>query len=279
MISISKSASLKEQATNYLQSEEFKKLIPYLMSGGAGALAGGVLTGRRREERGEGRMGYLGRILRNALITGGLAGGAHYMLGQGAEKTVGNLQDSSKALTGTPGDEGPAATAAKNILFSPVTAAAAGAGALALTHDNAVMGAGNKDDFRKRLSKELGGSRDAAWLRTATPKELADAVAKLKDPTAIESAERLRRAAGLASSRIEPGGHGIGNLLQAIPGVSDEAAAATKGALSTIGRKGLGTFGQNWPRRTGRGALALTAASIPAIIGSLITSDSSPSTT
>jgi hypothetical protein len=275
MISHQKSAALKEQATNYLQSDDFKSIVPYLMSGGVGALAGGAMTGRRRKDSGEGRLGYLARILRNALITGGLAGGAHALLDKGVEKTVGNLSDSSKALTGTPGDEGPMATATKNIAFSPLTAAGAGAGALALTHNNSTIGAGDTSDAMKRFSKDLPGKHDSAWMRTSTPGEIASTLEGIADPKKVETLERLRRAAGVPSSHITPGGNGIGNLLEKIPGID---AANVKGALSSAARRGpLSTFGQSWPRRAGRGALALTAASLPALIGALVTSDSSPS--
>lgn len=271
MISHQKSAALKEQATNYLQSDDFKSIVPYLMSGGVGALAGGAMTGRRRKDSGEGRRGYLTRILRNALITGGLAGGAHALLNKGIDKTVGNLADSPKALTGTPGDEGPLATATKNIAFSPLTAAGAGAGALALTHNNSIIGAGlaGKSDALAQFGKEVGG-KGKAWLSTATPDQIAAEVNKLA-PGAQGNAERLRRIAGLASSRIEPGGKGIGNLLEKIPGLN---APGVKGALSAGSRRGpLGTLGQTWPRRAGRGALGLTAASLPALLGALVTSD------
>ena len=274
MISHQKSAALKEQAANYLQSDDFKSIVPYLMSGGVGALAGGAMTGRRRKDSGEGRLGYLARILRNALITGGLAGGAHALLNKGVEKTVGNLADSSKALTGSPGDEGPMATAAKNIAFSPLTAVGAGAGALALTNNSSTFGAGDNSDALKRFGKELPGKYDSAWMRTATPDEVAAVTKNVTDPNQIKMLERLRRAAGVPSSYIEQGGKGIGNLLEKIPGID---AAAVKGTLSSAARRGpLSTFGQSWPRRTGRGALALTAASLPALIGALVTSDSSP---
>ncbi len=273
MIDLAKQASLKDQASNYLQSEDFKKLVPYLMSGGAGALIGGAVTGRRREEKGEGRLGYLGRILRNAVITGGLAGGAHYLLGKGTEKTIGNLSDSSKAISGTAGDEGPAATAAKNILFSPLTAAGAGAGTLALTHNNSIIGAGNKAPFLKRFGDMVG--KGTSWLETATPDEAAAAVKKLA-PSEIATAERLRRRAGVPSSLIEDGGSGIGNLMQKIPGMGNGRAEAVKGAISTLGRRGLSTLGQTHTRRAMRGALGLTAASLPALIGALVTSKSTP---
>ena len=71
--------ALKGQASDFLQSDQFKTLAPYLISGGAGAVLGGLMTGRRRKRQGEGRLGHLGRVLRNALLAGGLAGGGHYL--------------------------------------------------------------------------------------------------------------------------------------------------------------------------------------------------------
>jgi hypothetical protein len=46
--------------------------------------------------------------------------------------------------------------------------------------------------------------------------------------------------------------------------------------LSNISRRGpLSTFGQTTPRRIGRGALGLTAAAVPSMLGALLTTDKS----
>ena len=82
MISHQKSAALKEQATNYLQSDDFKSMVPYLMSGGVGALAGGAMTGLHA--RGAGLVDQ----------------------GKDVAANPGQLLDKGAVLAGDPGDEG-----------------------------------------------------------------------------------------------------------------------------------------------------------------------------
>jgi len=237
------------------------------MSGGAGAVAGGLFTGRRRKEKGEGRAGYLGRILTNALLAGGMTGGAHYLGAKGLENTVGNLADSSKSISGGKGDEGPMVTAVKNLAFSPLIAGAAGATALGATHGNSLIGAGNTASPGRRLTTLLGPDADADWMHNATPKQVSDRLATLP-AASLDEAERLRRAAGVPSARVTPSN--IGGLLQRL-GISPDKASTIQGAVSNVGRRGLKTFGQSVPRVAGRGALALTAASLPALIGAMVT--------
>lgn len=57
---------------------------PYLAAG-AGALAGGGLTMLKKREEGESRMGRLGRILANAAIVGGAAGGGTALMQKGIQ--------------------------------------------------------------------------------------------------------------------------------------------------------------------------------------------------
>jgi len=250
---------LKDQAGDFLGSEDFKKIMPYLLSGGAGAAVGGVMSGRRRKENGEGRVGYMGRILRNALMAGGLAGGSHYLLGKGLDKTLGSI-DGQHVRTGKGEDSGPLASTVKNVSFSPLTAAAAGGAGLVMTHGNELIGAGNagKASNLKALAKQLKGM-DVDVLKSKNVNEIADLV-----PDHLED---TRRAAGLASSKIGPGQE----FLKSIPGLTPEKAEKLKGYLSTIGRKGMSTFGQSHTRRAGRGALGLAAAGVPALAGAFMT--------
>ena len=265
-----KPTNLRDQAASYLNSDAFKSLVPYLMSGGVGAIAGGAMSGRRRADSGESRVGYLGRILRNALIAGGLAGGAHYLGAKGLEKTVGNMSDSSTVLSGTPNDEGPLSTTVKNVAFSPITAASSGLGALAATRGHSIIGAGSTDDYSKRLLQMLPG-KDKAWANSASADEVAEAVRALPAGTQPK-AEQLRRLAGLPSSNVADGS--VGNLLERA-GLSSEKAQSAQGALSTVRRRGLGILGQSTPRLIGRSAIGMAAAGIPAIIGALITNKTS----
>lgn len=268
---------LTKQAEDYAQSDAFRQLLPYLLSGGAGALGGALMTGRRRRHRDEGRLGYLGRVLRNALVVGGLAGGAHALLGQGLSRTMGGL---TEGATGTAGNEGPLAATTKNILFSPVTAAGAGGAALLATHGRPLIGAGDPSNYVNRLSRALGGlgknpnQYTPEWLRSAAPAEINEVMRRFDDPAnpaARAAMERIRRGAGLASSHIGPGNN-VGNLLLRL-GMSQEGAETAKGFLSSARRNLLGTLGNTPGRTAWRGGLGLTAAAIPAMVGSYITSD------
>lgn len=257
--------SLQSQAGDYLESDDFKSIMPYLLSGGAGAVAGGLATGRRRARDGEDRGSYLARVLRNALVAGGLASGGHYLVNKGLDSTVGSLNDSN-SISGHEGQEGPLATATKNIAFSPLTAAGAGATALMATHDNKRIGAGSTDDALYSFAKKTPNSPEPQLLRAGSS---ADEIANLGGD------ERLRQRAGLPSSNMTERQR---QILRKIPGVKDDAAAKKlKGMLSTATRRGpLSTFGQTPLRRTGRGALGLAAAGVPALLGAILTDKAEP---
>lgn len=247
--------ALKAQAGSFLESDELKSMLPYLISGSAAAAAGGLASGRRREEKGESRGGYLARVLRNAVIAGGLGAGGHYLVNKGLESTVGGLAD-EQAISGDADNEAPLATAVKNVAFSPLTAAGSGALALGMTHNKPIIGAGDTSDFLDRFAKETG--QKAKTLRTMTPEEIGQ----------LGGSERLRQLAGLPSDRMREGT----KFVEKIPGVKDPAAV--KGSLSSLLRRGpLSTFGQSNPRRAGRGALALAAAGVPALLGALLTNE------
>jgi len=262
----------KSKLADLAGSDELKAVLPYLLSGGAGALAGGMVTGRQKEDENETRAGYLGRVLRNALLTGGLAAGGHYLLGKGLEATVGQTNDTP--ASGMP-EKGPLENAVRNIAFSPLTAAGAGASALYATHDLKHVGAyrkGAPEAFLKRFQSHTTGAPSSNTLRhTATAKEIGDlerAMGALNDG-------RARRLAGLPSDIMEPR-HRLLNripqsVLNRIPGV-DGDVTKLKGALSTALRRGpLSTFGQSHPRRMMRGTLGLVAAGVPALLGAFLT--------
>lgn len=59
------------------------KVLPYLLSGGAGAAAGGFLTSRTPERPGEDRGSRRKRILRNAALLGAGTAGAHKLINDG----------------------------------------------------------------------------------------------------------------------------------------------------------------------------------------------------
>jgi hypothetical protein len=276
---------LGAQASDFAQSDDMKALLPYLLSGGTAAAIGGMTTGRQRKEKGEERSGYLGRVLRNALIAGGLGAGGHYLVNKGLDSTVGGL----RAVEGGDGEvtRGPTETLLKNVAFSPLTAAGAGASALYATHKMPGIGAGDTKDFMNAMVADnkghfaaMGGKGDLteSRLRAMTARQIGDL--ERHAMAAGPYSDRARRMAGLASDVVEPR-HGLDKLpqglLDRLPGVKgaggrDEQLRALKGFLSTAKRKHLGsTLGQSNIRRAGRGALGLAAAGLPALLGSFVT--------
>lgn len=263
---------IKNQASDYLQSDDFKSLLPYLMSGGTGALVGGMLTGRRRAESGEGRGAHMRRILLNALMAGGLAGGGHYLLNKGLNSTVGAV-DEKHTLSGGDEDPSPLSSAVKNIAFSPLTAAGAGATALAATDGHSFLGAG------RQIAEE---KLRAISLKTGTPVDLLKDMAPHEVDTLIEKA-RLGQLPGSKGKMLPAADISLkSRQLAGLPSAEGRGSlkflgglGKYKGGVSNALRRNpiLSTFGQTYPRRAMRGALGLAAAGIPALIGSFLTSD------
>ena len=67
------------------------KILPSLLAGGAGALAGGTLTAMSPEREGESRGSRRWRILRNALLLGGAGAGGTALLQKGVHNTMTTL--------------------------------------------------------------------------------------------------------------------------------------------------------------------------------------------
>ena len=282
-----------ESVKNFAGSDELKSVLPYLLSGGAGAVMGGMASGRQREEEGEERSSYLGRVLRNALMAGGVAAGGHYLVNKGFDSTVGSMASASDG-------EGALSTTTKNIAFSPLAALGAGGTALYATHS--IPGIGAKDGIADNMADMLAKTKDhfeasggvgdltEKRLRAMTAGEIGNLERAAMTATGGTYSDRARRMAGLASDVVDPERHlkgfmGLDNLapqklLDAMPGTRgisgrDEQLRALKGFLSTAKRKHLGsTFGQSTMRRTGRGALGLAAAGVPALLGALLTRES-----
>jgi hypothetical protein len=259
---------LKERAGEFAQSDELESALPYLLSGGAGALAGGLVTGRQREEKGEDRSAYLKRVLRNALVAGGLASGGHYLLNKGVESTVGSLADENALTGGTQtGEQGPLGALARNVAFSPLTAIGAGAAALKATHNSDIIGHGKPDVALKAFMKNTGTTLGADELRhLSSPGDIA----------ALGGDDTLRQKAGLPSTKMRPGTEFLNKIpqgvLDRIPGV-DGDVSKLKGGLSSLTRRAGRTFGQTHGRRAMRGSIGLAAAGVPALIGALLTDE------
>lgn len=244
-----------EKLSELANSEELKKALPYLLAGGIGAGAGAIATGSRNVDKDETRLQHLGRVLRNALITGGLAAGGTALVNQGIKHTAGAV-DKENFSTGSPGNEGPLSTGLKGALFSPVSAGLAGATGLALTHNFSNVGAGTGDmaNKAKLLAQRLGMSE--ADFAPKTSKQIDDLIrtAAGNDSATLKELMRLRRAAGIA---------GGDNALKRI--------------VSLVSRRGpMSTFGQTAGRRFGRASLGGFAAAVPALVGAALTSDTRP---
>ena len=245
--------SATQGASKAIGDIDINKIAPYLLAGGVGAAAGALTTGKRRKKKGEGRLSHLGRVLGNALMAGGLAGGGAALLHKGYKSTTGAADDVAKA---TEPNEGPLESTVRGVAFSPLTAVGAGAAGLGLTRDNKTFGAGGDDAAKhlKALAIKLGlketdlqGGISAADVNakiqsTADPSKIGKTFADL---------ERNRRMANVAG--------GSTKLHQIASRVSRNSP--------------LSTFGPTWGRRAGRGVLGLTAAALPAIIGSFATKD------
>lgn len=257
---------MTEKFNEITNSEEFKKALPYLLAGGLGASAGALATGGRNKRKDESRMSHVGRVLRNALLTGGLAAGGTALVNAGLDNTV-RAVDKDNFATGGPGNEGPLSSGLKDALFSPVSAVGAGGLGLALTHNAGSFGAGKADKANnvKLLRQRLGMSEgdfapktsadiDAAIRSKATPAfKGAPFAPPTPDKQVLAELMRLRQRAGMIGGDTR-----------------------LKRIASAVTRRGpLATFGQTAGRRVGRGALGLATAAIPALAGALLTNDTS----
>lgn len=248
-----------------LGSDQVKSLLPYLLAGTGGAVLGGAMTGGRREGEDESRMSHLGRILRNAAITGGLAAGSTALIRKGLDSTYGAV-DKANPVTGSAGNEGPASTLARSIAFSPLTAGVSGAAGLAATSRFPGMGNGSK-----RRTDNLGLLAKALGVDSTALGEMAPDVVHKK----ITDAQAPRNVtANGATTRVTPKFDIPLNTLRGRAGIPFAGDSRAHRILSRIANTGpMKTFGTTTGRRIGRGALGLAAAGLPALIGALATND------
>lgn len=250
-------ASGADQAKSMAGNVDVQKLMPYLLAGGAGAVGGAALSGRRKARAGETRGQYLTRILRNAVTAGALTGVGSYAAGEGFKKTVGKV-DLENPITGTEGDQGPVAAGTRQALFGAPAAVIAGGIGLGATVGRPGIGSGINS---KALSD--AGDKLTAGLKAKFGDQLPAGMDDLKalqaqarrDPSALRAAigkdaDLLHEAARLGIN-LHP------------KGLARNAQTAAHIPSLLMGRT-------KW-RRTGRSALGLGAALLPAIAGSLIT--------
>jgi hypothetical protein len=248
---------------------DVQKLLPYLLAGGAGAVGGAALSGHRRKRTGETRGQYLTRILRNAVVAGGLVGGGSYLAGEGFKKTLGSV-DLEHPMTGGKDDANPIGEAGKETLFGYPTAAAAGAGTLFATRNRPLIGATpDLADAEKVLmagiEKKHGqlpvDAKDLAALKNLSGNDNA----RLRD--VIGDAPKMRDLAVKLGLNM----HDASKTIK-IPGLNKTIAAKHMAhdlvaPLSKI-------VGRTWPRRIGRAGVGAAGALIPAAIGAILTSKS-----
>ncbi len=302
---VDKVKGLAGQAEGFVNDRpDLKKLLPYLLAGGAGAAAGGVLTGKRKARTGETRGQYLMRILRNASVAGGLAGGGSYLAHEGFKKTLGSV-DVANPLTGKEGDQGPLASAARNVAFSPVTAGAAGLAGLGATAKLPGIGAnpnaaehatntlaGIKQEGGGKLPKGIKTMADVKMRGVANP---ADLQSMLGDPSTPAGKGLRSEAHNAGLNTHDPGavtklpdklrvpesiplprGHKIpipgGGKEIPLPGsVAGREFKGLAHKTTELGRLPSALLGRSTKRRIGRGAVGVASALIPALIGAIAT--------
>lgn len=300
---IKEAAALMEQAKGALAAgsdrikglsadPEIQKLLPYLLAGGAGALGAGFLSGRRRTRSGETRGQYLTRILRNAALAGGLAGGGSYLAHQGFKKTLGSV-DLENPITGREGDQGPVGAGYRDILFNPLTAAGAGLGTLGATAGRKMIGANPNDaahadalfasmELRNggKLPKGITNLKSLEALAISNPDAFKSLMAGNIPALADESSSLLGSPADgkfmrshAAAAGLNPhdpnAAHVLPKLLQKITG--RESVSGVRHKLYEGMRLPSRLLGRSAKRRAGRGALGIGAALIPAIAGAITT--------
>lgn len=263
-----------------LENPEVHKLIPYLLAGGAGAVGGAALSGTRRKRSGETRGEYLARILRNAVIAGGLVGGGAYLAGEGFKKTLGSV-DLERPVSGN--GEDPASSLARHLAFHPLIAAGTGTAAIgsaALSGNDKAVNA-SKSELMKTLSARFGGSlptdlKDAEDLKVISkldPKRFqrllsGEAVQKLNDRSVFinfgdRAAEKeLRRLAALSGINPHDASHTVNVMGKSF---------APRRVAYELAEPLRAFFGRTAKQRIGRGAMGLMAAAVPAILGATLT--------
>lgn len=237
-----------DSATNFVKDPAN---LPMLV-GGAGALAGGLMTGDRRKAYGESRTGHLGRVLRNALLTGGLAGGGALALRSAVNNTVGAV-DMEHPITGSDQNVSPVVQTAERATSSPLAGAASATGALALTRNWKGLGsAGPRDAMRKGL---LSRMVDHGYMNKSDTPEVLGAVpgAKMRDfaKTFVDSGgpnsgikDQELKSLFRQSGMVDPRTTGLNKIWQAVSRnpVANEMIGTTPGRAAIRGGMATGAY-------------------------------------
>jgi hypothetical protein len=180
------------------------KLLPYLIAGGGGALAGGALTAAGGERPGEGRWGRRWRVLRNALLLGGAGAGATALVNKGINDTV------TAPLPAN--DQDPTSKTVHNIANNPWTRGGAAAGGawsigkqVGKEEQNAAYNSRyqiDRDSAQARAPKDLAGGGNKKDLRDT----LARGISNNTPANPATTPDRSQAAAALDPSHYRAAG-------------------------------------------------------------------------
>ena len=228
------------------------KLLPALLAGGAGALAGGTLTAMSPERQGESRGSRRWRILRNALLLGGAGAGGTALLQKGIDSAITNPLPAN--------DKEPFIEKIHDLASGKwgIGAGAAGAGigigGQALKEEqnagNSILGAVNGTDYQQKLPRPAVEAGLASRIGTKGSKGF----------TALEKGHV--REAGINLPRLMSKVNPAANINWKDKGLED---------LKLFGSRVTGAGRKAGPWRRGK-AVAIAAA-IPALAAYLTNQD------
>jgi hypothetical protein len=247
-------ASGASQAKSMAGNVDVQKLMPYLLAGGAGAVGGVALSGRRKARQGETRGQYLTRILRNAVITGALTGAGSYAAGEGLKKTFGKV-DLENPITGTESDQGPLAATGRKALFGLPAAVISGGVGLTATVGGKRLGANpNLGEAEKILMSGLKRKHGANLPADITDVEVLKYMAK-SEPDALRNLLKGDKALIHEAKRLGLNTHALGSIAR---------------KAHEVARIPSNLMGRTNGRRIGRSAIGLGAAFVPALAGAIL---------
>lgn len=283
---IKEAAALMDQAKDALsggadkvkgmtENVDVQKLLPYLLAGGAGAVGGAALSGRRKERAGETRGQYLTRILRNAVAAAALTGAGSYAATKGFQKTLGKV-DLEHPITGTADDQGPAAAAGRRFAFGYPAAGIAGTAGLVATAGGKFIGANPNaadagEELLEALKRKTGGLPTGAdsvkglkGLSKTDPASFQYLLGELKDADGkvVTESKELRQLAQRAGFNTHDPA--------AVTKVFGKELTGVRSKLHTAGKLPSALLGRSPLRRAGRAGIFGVSALIPAVVGSIL---------
>ena len=266
------SGSVTDTIKGFVEDGGLKKILPALLAGGGTALAAGAITKRHKKPNGkkEDRKDYTKRLLRNALVAGGLgaAGTAAVQYGLG--------QFAKESPTPMEGVDNPLEEATKNVTYSPLVGAGAGlATLLGLKGGVDRAAATHADSVIKRIANQasknkmaVSGTGNIAKYYEAA--DIADYLAGKKGSPALSGVEGIkvlnRDIKGRANIRKLIADAGLTAEEMALSGLHNPKG----GAMSRAFRNLEGLIGRTKGQKTVRGILASSAFMAPSVIQAML---------